>query len=204
MTGLVARRWCCAGAIAGAVLLAAAFVLDGAVVGWIGQHQTGAGVAFMRKVSRWGDWPSHVILAALGTAIAYGFGSRSWRTIFLAMLIACAVAGLASRTIKIAAGRSRPSVKLNAGWTGPSVESNYHAFPSGHTACSTAFFGVLCLAKRRIGFVLLPIPILIATSRIYLNAHYLSDVVFAAILGIVCAVLVWRLVSRRLMPPPSR
>ncbi len=195
--GFVERRWWYAGAVAGALLLAAAFYFDATVAGWIVQHQTRAGIAFMRNVSNWGDWPSHVLPGAIGLAIACGLGSRPWRAIFLAMVVACAVAGFANSAIKLAAGRSRPSVKIDAGWNGPSLKSNYHAFPSGHTASSTAFFAVLCFARRRIGLALLPIPLLIATSRIYLNAHYLSDVVFAAMLGVLCALVAWRFVRRR-------
>jgi len=36
------------------------------------------------------------------------------------------------------------------------------------------------------------IPILIGVSRIYGGAHYLSDVVCAAVLGMLCAILVAR------------
>jgi membrane-associated phospholipid phosphatase len=49
---------------------------------------------------------------------------------------------------------------------------------------------VLFLAHRRIGLACLPIPILIGVSRMYIGAHYLSDVVCAAILGVLCALLV--------------
>jgi len=45
------------------------------------------------------------------------------------------------------------------------------------------------LANWRIGVACLPIPILIGFSRMYVAAHYLSDVVCAAILGILCAML---------------
>jgi membrane-associated phospholipid phosphatase len=55
---------------------------------------------------------------------------------------------------------------------------------------STAFFSTLFFARRRIGLACLPIPILIAFSRMYIGAHYLSDVVCAAILGIICALVV--------------
>src|SRR5207247_5588328 len=118
--------------------------------------------------------------------------------IFVSMLIALAIAGVVGRGIKVATGRARPSVNTeaqhlagqSAGWNGPRLSSKYHAFPSGHVAASTAFFGVLLLAKRRIGLACLPIPILIGFSRMYLGAHYLSDVVCAAVLGILCALLV--------------
>ena len=55
---------------------------------------------------------------------------------------------------------------------------------------STAFFGVLFIARRRIGLACIPIPILIGFSRMYIGAHYLSDVICAAILGTLCALVV--------------
>jgi undecaprenyl-diphosphatase len=112
------------------------------------------------------------------------------------MLIALSIAGVAGRAIKISTGRARPSVKAEHAWNGPSLSSKYHAFPSGHVIASTAFFAVLVFASRRIGLPCLAIPILIGFSRIYIGAHYLSDVVCAAVLGILCAILVWRIASR--------
>src|SRR5205085_9776211 len=84
---------------------------------------------------------------------------------------------------------ARPSVNAEAQWNGPQVSSKYHAFPSGHTAASTAFFVALFLARKKIGGPLLLIPILIALSRMIVGAHYLSDVTVAAILGVTCALL---------------
>lgn len=203
MTTAGSRRWWFVCAVIAVLILAAAFYSDAAVQSWIGQHQTRSGVNLMRAVARWGDWPTHVAIGLLGGAIAYARGKREWLLIFSAMVLACAVAGSLNRVIKVTAGRSRPSVQVDAGWNGPSAQSNYHAFPSGHTAASTAFFASLLIARRRIGLALLPIPLLIATSRIYLNAHYLSDVVFAAMLGIACAMLVWRFVIWRNLRPIS-
>jgi undecaprenyl-diphosphatase len=112
--------------------------------------------------------------------------------IFLSMLVAMAIAGVAGTVIKRTIPRARPSVKSELRWGGPRFSTKYHAFPSGHVGASTAFFGVLIFARRRIGLACLPIPILIGLSRMYLGAHYLSDVVCAAVLGIVCAAIVWR------------
>lgn len=151
----------------------------------------------MRAVSRWGDWPSHALLGVVGAATAWFMKKRRWAAIFLALILACAVAGLFNRVIKIGAGRSRPSVELDAGWRSFRFASNYNAFPSGHTASSTAFFAALFLARRRLSLALLPIPLVIAASRIYLNAHHLSDVVAGAIVGILSALLVWKFISRR-------
>ena len=92
--------------------------------------------------------------------------------------------------IKRTVPRARPSVHAETRWGGPRFSSKYHSFPSGHVGASTAFFGVLLIARRRVGLVCLAIPILIGFSRMYLGAHYLSDVVCAAVLGILCALVV--------------
>jgi membrane-associated phospholipid phosphatase len=60
---------------------------------------------------------------------------------------------------------------------------------------------VLLIARRRIGLACLPIPMLIGFSRMYLGAHYLSDVVCAAILGILCALVVAHFVLLQISDP---
>ena len=172
-----------------AVTIAAAFYLDDTVWHFILQHQNRAVRSFMHNVSRFGDWPSHVVLGLLLLGIAWWRGSKRWARIFLSMLVAMAIAGIAGHVIKRAVSRARPSVKSELRWGGPHFSTKYHSFPSGHVAASTAFFGVLIFARRRIGLACLPIPILIGCSRMYIGAHYLSDVVCAAVLGILCAAI---------------
>jgi membrane-associated phospholipid phosphatase len=173
-----------------AIAIGAAFYLDDTVWHFIMQHQNRAVRSFMDNVSRFGDWPSHVVLGFLLAGIAWWRGSKKWTRIFLSMLLAMALAGIAGHVIKRTVPRARPSVKSELRWGGPRFNTKYHAFPSGHVAASTAFFGVLFFARRRVGLACLPIPILIGFSRMYIGAHYLSDVVCAAVLGIFCAVLV--------------
>ena len=185
-------KWLCIAGCA-VLLIGVAFYLDGAVQNWIAQHQNRPAKIFMHNVSRFGDWPEHAALGLALLGIAWWRGSKKWTRIFLAMLLACTLAGAAARTIKIATGRARPSVKSEAVWNGPRLSANYNAFPSGHTAASTAFFVALLLsAGWRVGAPLLVVPILIAFSRMYVAAHYLSDVTVAAILGILCALLITR------------
>jgi len=148
---------------------------------------------FMRETSRFGDWPAHFALGLFLAGIAWWRGSKKWTRIFLSMLIALGIAGVVGRGIQMATGRARPSVRTEEVWNGARFNPKYQAFPSGHVGASTAFFGVLFLANRRIGLACLSIPILIGFSRIYLGAHYLSDVVCAAVLGFLCALLTARL-----------
>jgi membrane-associated phospholipid phosphatase len=181
------------GMLIAAIVVVAAFSFDGAVRGFIAQHQTWAMLHFMRSVSRLGDWPEHFALGLLLLAMAWWRGSKKWTRIFLSMLIALAIAGVVGRGIQMATGRARPSVGTEEVWNGVRFSSKYHAFPSGHVAASTAFFAVLFFVSWRIGLACLPIPAVIGFSRIYLGAHYLSDVVCAAVLGILCALLTARL-----------
>lgn len=181
--------------VAAVTALLAAFFLDHMVTTSIGAYSSPEIRQAMRIISRVGDWPAHVIIGIIGMAIAFALGSKAWIRIFLAMVIALALAGVTTRAIKIATGRARPSVKTEAHWNGPQFSSKYHAFPSGHTASSTAFFVALFLARKKIGAPLLIIPFLIAISRMIVGAHYLSDVTFGAIVGIISALLVTRWLS---------
>jgi membrane-associated phospholipid phosphatase len=184
------------GIVIGVIVVIVAFHFDDATRNFIAQHQSRAAKSFMRNVSRLGDWTEHFALGAALAAIAWWHGNKKWTRVFISMLLALALAGAAARVIKIAIGRARPSVKIEEAWNGPRLSERFHAFPSGHTAASTAFFAVLLLANWRIGLACLPIPLLIGFSRMYVGAHYLSDVVCAALLGFLCAFL-----AARLLPP---
>jgi undecaprenyl-diphosphatase len=175
-----------------ALLLVASFCADAAVQAWMTRQQFPALRNFMNAVSRYGDWPEHVLLGLALVGVAYWQGSKRWLRIFAAMILACALAGVAARVIKISTGRARPHVQTEAGWNGPRLSPRYNAFPSGHTAASTAFFATLAFATWRIGAPLLIVPLLIAFSRMYVAAHYLSDVVAAALIGGVAAFVIAR------------
>jgi len=177
-------RWWYTIFAAAAILIPASLYLDAGVQTWVVQHQTRGARAFMQAVSRFGDWPEHVAAGLVLVGIAYWRGSKRWTRIFAAMLIACALAGISARVVKVATGRSRPNVQTEAGWNGPRLSARYNAFPSGHTAASTAFFATLAFASWRIGLGFLAIPLLIAFSRMYVAAHHLSDVVGAALIGL--------------------
>jgi membrane-associated phospholipid phosphatase len=179
-----------------AIIILAAFYFDEPVRQFIAQHQSQALRNFMRNVSRFGDWPEHFLFGLLLAALAWWRGKKNWTRILLCMLLALSIAGLAGRIIKISTGRARPSVKTEQVWNGLRFGSKYHAFPSGHVGASTAFFGVLLFTKRRIGLPCMAIPIVIGFARVYLAAHYLSDAVCAAVLGLFSAWIVSRIFLR--------
>ncbi len=78
-----------------------------------------------------------------------------------------------------------------------------HSFPSGHTCAAFAVSVAICLCVKnklaRIGITVF--AVLTGISRIYVGAHYLSDVIAGAVVGSLCAYAVYyvqkRIVSRK-------
>src|SRR5215469_18237198 len=140
-----------------ATAIAVSFHFDDTVREFIMQHQNSEMRNFMRYVSLLGDWPLHAAIGLLLLGWAWRRGSQEWTRIFLAMLLAMMLAGVTGTVIKRTVPRARPSVHAETRWGGARFSSKYHSFPSGHVGASMAFFGVLIIARRRMGLVCLPI-----------------------------------------------
>ncbi len=100
------------GIVIAAIVIITAFHFDDAMRDFIAQHQNPTMRNFMRNVSLYGDWPSHLVLGLLLLGIAWRRHSERWMRISLAMLIALSLAGVVGRGIQIATARARPSVKV--------------------------------------------------------------------------------------------
>ena len=91
----------------------------------------------------------------------------------------------------------------------PLVNLTTFSFPSGHAVAATVFYGGLCMLVlaherrrgRRAAAVALAIVMvaLVCCSRIYLGAHYLSDVLAGVCVG-VGWLTAWTAAVRRLAP----
>jgi membrane-associated phospholipid phosphatase len=148
--------------------------------------------------SGWLLWPLCALLIGLAVTAAATparftqliITSLALRLWFL--FVAIAIPGLAADVIK-RIGRARPFV---TGSVDPFAFSRfdfraaYASFPSGHatTACAAAVaFGVLWPKTRPF---LWAYAVAIALSRVVISAHYPSDVIGAAMLGALGAILV--------------
>jgi membrane-associated phospholipid phosphatase len=111
-----------------------------------------------------------------------------------------AIAGLANDGLKLIFSRARPRLWLHGDLSGfffDRLGSDYQSFPSGHTATSVAAAIVLAglFPRWRIGFAIF--ALLIASSRVVLSAHYLSDVLAGAAVGAASAAAVTAWFRRR-------
>jgi membrane-associated phospholipid phosphatase len=80
-------------------------------------------------------------------------------------------------------------------WLDPHL---WHSMPSGHTMAAFCLFAFLAFISRKksYGYVCIMAAVLVGFSRIYLAQHFLADVVAGSILGIIVAVIFYRISSR--------
>jgi undecaprenyl-diphosphatase len=84
----------------------------------------------------------------------------------------------------------------------PLVHLPTFSFPSGHAVASTVFYGALCafvfdrtrsrVLRATACVVAASMVLLVGASRIYLGAHYLSDVIAGIAAGTACLAVAWR------------
>ena len=146
-----------------------------------------AWAAFMDWVSVFGNrWTPH----ALAVATAIAFYARRRRSEAAGLLLSTAGGAILSNTFKLLVGRPRPSAEL----VGFAYKSSEASFPSGHVIFYVCYFGFLFFAAyallpraaraRRAALALSALPVLlVGVSRVYLRAHWPSDVLGAYLLG---------------------
>ena len=129
--------------------------------------------------------------------IAGALAAYSFRLPNMKMLIAAgAIPGtlMAGMILKILFERARPLTEYAAG-----MRLQTYSFPSGHSSGSVIAYGLLAyLAFMKLpptwnvvcAAVLSVVPIFVGISRVYLGAHFPSDVVAGWILGIIVLALV--------------
>ena len=182
--------------LAGALFLAIAWnvaarssiaALDVRLADWLHAQGSPALTAFMLAVTHLHSMAGIGLASAALAAVLAKLRERYW-ILTLAVMVAGAM--LVNLLLKQAYERMRPRFEE------PLLVLETFSFPSGHTSAAVAFYGVLAAflvsrfyAPRRraacVAGALLAVG-LVAFSRLYLGAHYLSDVVAA-----ICSSTVW-------------
>lgn len=109
------------------------------------------------------------------------------------LLCSVVMAALTAGVLKFLIGRSRPIIyeALNATFFVPGTfEHVFNSMPSGHTAVSFAGLVMFGMLYPRVKWATWTLAIVIALSRVYIGAHWPSDVIFGAFIGMVCADIV--------------
>ncbi len=124
------------------------------------------------------------------------------------LLIAIALAGIANDLIKVMVGRSRPLLLLTQniyGFKHFTFEYLYASFPSGHSNTIAALCYGLYFFAGRFRYVLPPLTLAVMASRVIVGAHFPSDVIFGAYLGVMVTELVrisFKIKGLQLTPKP--
>jgi undecaprenyl-diphosphatase len=168
---------------------------------WIHDHSSPALTRAFELSTHVGSGVWLTCLAAAAVAILVWRGARAD-----AILVALALAGvlLLNPLFKEFFSRPRPA------FHDPDLTLRTFSFPSGHSMGSAAVYGALAivLARHLRGTVWAPVVVgvaavvilLVGASRVYLGAHYPTDVVAGFVLGLawlLACVLVLTILERR-------
>jgi undecaprenyl-diphosphatase len=185
----------------------------GSWVGSVDQDVTGWLVALRTPVlndwSRLGTMPADtrvkIVVTAVVSVVMF-IGWRSWREPLLvcfALILEAAV----FITVTGIVGRARPGV---AQLDQVSVDTS---FPSGHAAAAAAYCAIAIVIFERTRnrwvraiavVVAVGLPVIVGLCRMYRGVHYLTDVIAGILLGVVCAVTVYAIIRRCLLPGSER
>lgn len=183
-------------------------LIDTQLAAWFHAHSTPLLTQFMLIISNLQGILAMSIYALLFGVFLLRKSQRYW---LLALILAVPGGMLLNVLMKEIFNRARP------GFTDPLVTLTTYSFPSGHVAGATLFYGVLAAYliahtakwRWRVAIIVTAILLvaLVALSRLYIGAHYLSDVLGAAAEGVawlaLCLTVIhtwWQRRTARLTP----
>src|SRR5262245_8935032 len=190
-------------AIVCAVLACVALAIDLPVAQYVKAHGLRGELARLVRISEvfgWGGTVGFIILAAVV------LDGRGWR-VLLPLSISSLGAGLIADGVKLLIGRWRPSTAATLssasetfiGWLpllkeAGATGSNYamQSFPSAHAATAVGLAAALSLLYPRGRWLFAMFAVLAMLQRIEGQAHYCSDVLAGAAIGLLTAATVQR------------
>ena len=183
-------------------IMVTSWALDEAGAEWAKALSPGT-VRIFNVITRLGDSGYVFLLSALvaiGAALARGRGASRAHDATLGLLAGralfifavAAVSGIFSQILKHLFGRARPSLMDVVGpWHFDlfAISARFASFPSGHTVTACAAALSVGWFAPRWRWPLLAVAALVGISRVAVGAHYPSDVLAGAALGVASALL---------------
>jgi len=147
----------------------------------------------MILLTRLGEWYGIVFISAL-TVLALMYGKRKRDALIFSLFLI--VGFLLESIAKIATQRERPPYGI--------IHVSGYSFPSGHAMMTALLFLLICyLYRKRLLYIIsIFIVSLVGFSRIYLNVHWLSDVIagYALAICMFSIFIIWRYLEQTKLP----
>ncbi|MCC6581247.1 MAG: phosphatase PAP2 family protein [Phycisphaeraceae bacterium] len=161
--------------------------LDMPLTIWAG-NRSAAWTGFWQIVTHAGESQWTLLVSAVIFFVAW-LGMRRLRPARWALLVFVAVggSGLLVNLLKVIFARYRPKAWFEHEQFGfVFFKAGYvvNSFPSGHACTAGALAMTLCMIWPRAAAAWIALGTLIAASRIFVTAHYLSDVLVGAWVGV--------------------
>ncbi len=172
---LIGAAWLFFGVLEDVVGGDALVLADDAIYHALQDLRTAPGDAMMIAITELGDTAVVVVVTII--VFLWLAWKRAWRTAAY-WLVAIAGASALNTAIKVALHRARPGELLYSGWSA-------FSFPSGHSTVNVVLYGFFAFLIARefrpalrvsVALGAATLIFLIAFSRLYLGAHWLSDV----------------------------
>jgi membrane-associated phospholipid phosphatase len=132
---------------------------------------------------------------------------RRVETVALFVVASVALSGVIANLAKTVIGRARPMTEQGGvfDFAPLTFHHSWASFPSGHATTALAFATCLAMIWPRHGVAWLACGVFVALTRAFIGAHWMSDVVAGAVLGVLVPVVLWPRFCRRplrpLLPP---
>jgi len=135
------------------------------------------------------------IWIAAGAAMLF---SRKWRLTGVMLLLSLGISAvLGNYVLKNIFCRNRPFVDDPTIQLLIAIPHGYYSFPSGHSITAGASAISVFIRNKAAGAAAIVLALLICFSRVFFAVHYPTDIIAGFILGAVCAVLVYKLMSKK-------
>lgn len=155
---------------------------DASVLQWVSDNREAWLTVFFTVITMAGSVPAIAVMTVCAASVAIRAGRRWDAAAAIATMV---TAWMLMVGLKLLAARERPPAPFTL------VELSTYAFPSGHAMLSAALaviVGAIAVRNRALWPLLVAASALIGISRVYLGAHWPTDILAGWLIGTVWAV----------------